>query len=158
MLNTPYFYDYGYKTAFLANMADRLSDAICQQTAALNKSAGSVTPVRSVSSMLFLLENGATSLMDISRALDYSHQLTSLRIAPLEKLGLIERKTDANDKRRRLIELTSAGKKDAEILKNLSTSIASDIEQRFKKMDNDLMNNIEEMIVSIQRDPLGNNT
>jgi len=154
MYSRPFFMDYQYNTAFLANMADRLSDAICLQTAALNKAHGSVTPVKSTSTMLYLLEHGQSTLMELSRALNYSHQLTALRIKPLEKLGLVERSLDTNDKRRKRIRLTDAGVKDATILRNLCDGIADTLSKKFDALNVDLLKEIEQMIILIERQPL----
>ena len=154
MYQRPYFMDFNYKSAFLANMADRLSEVICQQTQILNHQSGSITPVKSVSTMLYLLENGPTTLMKLASALGFSHQLTSQRMAPLEKLGLLKRTLNPNDKRQKLIELTKLGQQDAKILQNNSYTVADAIEKKFISNDLNLMHAIEEMISSIDQNPL----
>jgi len=154
MYNKPYFMKYAYKTAFLANMADRLSDAICNQTAELNKRNGSITPVKSTSTMLYLLENGPATLMELSRSLDYSHQLTSLRLKPLEKLGLVDRQVDEDDKRKKVIRLTEEGLADAKILQSICTLTADLINEKFASLNVDLMAELENMLISIEKEPL----
>lgn len=96
-------------------------------------------PVWASSTLLFLATTEHASIMQISKALNLSHQLTSQRVKMLLKLGLIEGVQDTNDKRRTMYHLTGAGQKKAKILdlycldaaqafKDLSTEIGVDIQ------------------------------
>jgi len=104
------------QSAFLGARLQRLANLISEQGNQFFANAGSVTPIHCVSTLLFLNSDGPASLMEIARAFDDQHQLTAHRIKQLEKLSLIIRKDDPNDKRRRTFHLTEKGKVEAKII------------------------------------------
>jgi DNA-binding MarR family transcriptional regulator len=101
------------RPAFLAHLAERLTDALCTSSEALADAAGLKAPIRTHSVLLFLLEHEPASLTEIARSDGQSHQLLASRLKPLERLGLIERQADPNDARRHPYSLTQAGKAEA---------------------------------------------
>ena len=101
------------RPAFVAHLAERLTDVLCASTQSLADAAGLKAPIRTHSVLLFLLEQGPASLTEIARTDGQSHQLLSSRLKPLEKLRLIKRSVDPNDARRRPYKLTRSGRAEA---------------------------------------------
>ncbi|MFK7955459.1 MAG: winged helix DNA-binding protein [Lysobacterales bacterium] len=138
-MNTkPFFFSLPYQAAFIGPRAQRLANLIGEQGESFFRSAGSVTPVRCVSSLLFINSNGPASIVEIARSLGEQHQLTAHRMAQLEKLSLVRRKADASDRRRKTYHLTAKGKietalieerchRAAEIFNTLSQEIGFDL-------------------------------
>lgn len=102
------------RPGFVAHLGERLVEAICAETQRFADSAGIVAPVKTHSALLYLLIQGPASLVEIARSDGQSHQLVAARLAPLEKLGLVERIADPQDLRRKPYRLTATGKDEAE--------------------------------------------
>lgn len=101
------------RPAFVAHLAERLTEALCVSAQELADAAGLKAPSRTHSVLLFLLDNGPASLVEMARTDGQSHQLLSTRLKPLEALGLITRSADPNDARRRPYALTRSGRSQA---------------------------------------------
>jgi len=153
-MKPPFFYQFEYRAAFLANMAQRLRDHISGEGAELLKENGAVTPVTSVSFMLFLSEYGSSSSADIAKAMNFSHQRVTSRIAELEKLALVTRVPDGADQRRKLIELTPKGQAEMPILETVYREAASAIEEVFMEIDDDLMEKIMTTLNTLKRNSI----
>lgn len=95
--------------AFLGRTVERLSVLIAEQSKAVFDDRGIVIPVRSCSLMTVLAKLGAASASDLARELGHSHQLVMQKIPKLVSLGLIRDRTDDDDARRRLFQLTDKG-------------------------------------------------
>jgi len=150
-MKPPFFYQFEYRAAFLANMAQRLRDHISGEGAELLKENGVITPVTSVSFMLFLSESGPSSSADIAKAMNFSHQRVTSRIAELEKLALVIRVPDAADQRRKLIELTAKGQAEMSALAVVYEEAASAIEDVFTEIGDDLMDKIMITLDALKR-------
>ena len=101
------------RPAFVAHLAERLTDALCESTQLLADAAGLRAPIRTHSVLLYLLAQGPASLTEMARTDGQSHQLLSSRLKPLEKLKLIERFVDPNVARRHPYKLTRSGRAEA---------------------------------------------
>lgn len=142
------------RPAFLAHVADRLNIEICEQTADLFAARNISAPVRSASTLLFLLKEGPATLAEIARTDGQSHQTLSARLAPLEALSLIERTTDPADNRRRPYALTRAGVAEAKRVEAACTDIAAAIEDMFDELDVDILANLDAARAALRRRPL----
>jgi len=153
-MKPPFFYQFEYRAAFLASMAQRLRDHISDEGAELLKENGAETPVTSVSFMLFLAEYGPSSSADIATAMNFSHQRVTSRIAELERLGLVVRVPDRSDQRRKLIELTPKGQAEMLVLETVYREAAIAIEEVFLEIDDDLMEKIVTTLNALQRNSI----
>jgi DNA-binding MarR family transcriptional regulator len=101
--------------------------------------------------MLYLKENGSTSIAELARAQDYSHQRVALRINLLKKLKLVTRIIDPKDQRRKLIKLTAKGQKEMAFLQKMYTETSMAIEHLFKEIDVDLMDKISDALDALKK-------
>ncbi len=101
-------------TSFLAHRLRRLSDHVVDQVAANFSRAGLAVPARSVSTLHYLRENGPTGPVELGKALKFSHPLMVRSLRNLEGLGLVEAVADESDQRRRRVQLTAVGQREAE--------------------------------------------
>ena len=150
-MSKPFYYQYEYRAAFLANMAGRLREQICVEADEIFKSNSMATPANDVSYMLYLKQNGSSSIAELARAQDYSHQRVALRIDLLEKLKLVTRVTDDKDQRRKLIKLTTKGKNEMVFVEKMYTETSMAIEHLFKEIDVDLMDKISDVLDALKK-------
>lgn len=148
----PYLGD--LRPAFLAHLADRLNEDICAQTAIIAAEDGISAPIRTHSALLFLYKCGPASVSDIAQSDGQSHQLVTQRLAPLEKLNLIERFDDPEDGRRRPFRLTPAGEREARRVETLMKKLAAAFEQLFRDIGVDLIDLLDSARDQIRRVPL----
>ena len=102
--------------AFLGNRLALLVDLIVDQGDTLLKDAGLSFPSRATSTILLVSKRENLSTADIADELDQPHQLATQRVDSLVKLGLLERRNDPMDARRKTLSLTKKGEKEATIL------------------------------------------
>ncbi len=95
--------------AFVANKLDRLAGMIVEQGNELLHDAGITIPSRAVSLLLLVGEHGKLSAADIAVTLGQPHQLVTQRIDVLVDLGVVERRGDPADGRRKILALTVKG-------------------------------------------------
>jgi len=153
-MNKPFFYNYDFRSAFLAGVANRLRDQISNEAQGIFKRNKLITPVTDVSLMLFLNFNGPSSITDIARALDFSHQRVALRIGALENLKLLSRKVDKNDQRRKLITMTTLAKKEMLFIEKMYIQTSKKIDAMFEHLEINLMDKIQEAIEYLEKEPL----
>ena len=103
--------------AFVANTLERLASQIMEQGNALLRDAGLDFPSRAASTVLLLGEQARISAADLAKALDQPHQLVTQRVDLLIELGIVSRAGDPGDARRRILVLTSKGKRQFKALK-----------------------------------------
>ncbi len=103
--------------AFLGNVLVRLLDVIEVQGDELYRDVGLSFPPRASSTILLICESDGVTTADIARELHQPHQLATQRVEALIKLGLLKRKTDPEDARRKNLVLTRKGKKEAALLR-----------------------------------------
>lgn len=105
----PYYERLAIDEAFVGARAARLTNIIGEQGDEFFEAAGLTVPSRASSTILFINKNGPSSLVEIARALDEQHQLTAQRTQLLEKISIVVRKPDPNDRRRKTFHLTKHG-------------------------------------------------
>ncbi|MEM9385181.1 MAG: hypothetical protein AAGA68_08990 [Pseudomonadota bacterium] len=113
MQSHPFFLELPTGEAFVGARAQRLADLIAQQGDEFLQAAGITIPVRSVSTLLYLHQEGPSSLVEIARALNEPHQLTAQRTSRLSSLSMLSSRADTKDRRRRMFSLTPKGKREA---------------------------------------------
>jgi len=153
-MNRPFFYNYDFRSAFLASMANRLYEQISNQAQEIFKRNNLITPITDVSLMLFVNFNGPSSIADIARALDFSHQRVALRINALENLKLLSRKIDKKDQRCKLIAMTALAKKEMIFIEKMYTQTANKTDAMFEHIGINLMDKIQEAIEFLEKEPL----
>ncbi len=138
------------RPAFLAHLAERLTEALCASSQSLAAASGLKAPVRTHSVLLFLLERGPASLMEIARTDGQSHQLLSTRLKPLEMLGLIERFADPGDARRRPYRLTQKGQAEALVIREAIGTHARAMEELFIETGVDLVTALDNALEALR--------
>lgn len=103
--------------AFVANTLERLVSLIVEQGDALLRDAGMDFPSRAASTVLLLGERTRISAADLAKALGQPHQLVTQRVDLLIERGVVSRAGDPGDARRRILVLTSKGKRQFKALK-----------------------------------------
>lgn len=137
------------RPAFVAHLAERLTDTICASTQALADDAGLSAPSRT-HSVLLRLESGPASLVEMARADGQSHQLLSSRLKPLEEKGLIERIADPKDARRRPYSLTPSGRAEAVAIRAAIVAHARALEDLFAETGVDLVDALDRTIEALR--------
>ncbi len=92
------------RPGFMIRRAHQIASSVfLEETQALR-----ITPTQY--GVLYLLKNaGRTDQVTIANLLGFDRSTTSLVVRKLERRGLVERRTDRSDRRRRYLQLTSAG-------------------------------------------------
>lgn len=114
----PFYTRLPFGAAFLGARAQRLADLLTKQGDEFFRSAGIVVPVRSASTLLYVHNHGPSSLVQIAKGLNESHQLTAQRTDRLKSLAMVSSKADPKDKRRRLFALTSKGRREVKLVES----------------------------------------
>ena len=96
---------------------ERLVALIIEQGDDLLRDAGLTFPSRAASTVLLLGEGARLSAADLAKVLGQPHQLVTQRVDLLIELGIVSRADDSGDARRRILVLTSKGKRQFEMLK-----------------------------------------
>ncbi len=143
-----------YGNAFLAVHLHRLRELVSAQCDKLYKDGGSKIPSHCTSLLLILPGNSNLSVMQLAAHLDYSHQLINQRVGILENLNLIERLPDSDDKRRKIIRLTPAGKREARKVRKLLEDIRYAIDQLVTELDVDLLPKLQQAEHALQSNPI----
>ena len=138
------------RPAFVAHLAERLTEALCTSSQALAMAAGLNSPVRTHSVLLFLLERGTASLTEIARTDNQSHQLLATRLKPLERLGLIERFADPSDARRRPYRLTQKGQAEALAVRRAIGAHARAMQDLFTETGVDLVTVLDQALDALR--------
>jgi DNA-binding MarR family transcriptional regulator len=142
------------RPAFVAHLAERLTDALCISTQSLADAAGLQAPIRTHSVLLFLLERGPASLTEMARSDGQSHQLLASRLKPLEKHGLIERLMDPTDARRHPYKLTQSGQAEALIVRAAIGEHARAMNDLFAETGVDLLAALDDALEALRIRPL----
>ena len=104
------------QTSFIGKQAEDLSQLIREQIKPIYDSLGIIVPVKSCSIIHYLKKHNELSVTDLAKHLKQSHQLVKQKLPKLQNLGLIESKSDVNDKRRTTYHLTEKGIEQAILL------------------------------------------
>ena len=146
--------EHALKGAFLSNKLLRLVDLIALQGDELLRDAEITIPSRAVACTLFIGDKGQVSLADIAEALDEPHQLSAQRVEGLIQLGLLERRDDPNDRRRKVLSLTRRGKAQYQLLLVRLAEIEQAFIDLYTEIKADLPTILENAIGALQRTPL----
>ncbi len=104
--------------SLIAHRLRRLSDLFVGAYGKWLPDIGVTAPPRSLSTMLLIQQRGAIGIMEIAARIRLSHPLIIKLVAELEERELVKIERDPGDARRRLISLTSAGLKEAALIKD----------------------------------------
>lgn len=150
------FFMDNWGAGFLGHYAMRLGDILARQGEELLKEKGWQTPSLSVSTVLFLSSKGEATVTDISVAVGVSHQLAAQRINELEKLGLVKRVPNEQDKRSRLIVLTDSGQKEAGELDQFVQETSRALRVLEEEIACSLSRTLCDAVEALERNPLKN--
>jgi DNA-binding MarR family transcriptional regulator len=129
-------------SGFLAHFSRRLAELIIEQGAEILEPHGITTPITAISTIFFLTDTGNATVAELAEALGVSHQMTTQRTNILEKLGLIYRKPNPNDKRAKTIHLTKLGQKEEKLLRPIMRDINIIFDQLNEEVGCELMTKI----------------
>lgn len=104
------------REAFVGNRLGRVVDFIVEQGDLLLRDRGVTFSSTAASTVLLLSERTNLSSADLARELDHPHQLVTKRVETLIQLGLVRRKSDPHDGRRKVLALTKKGQAEAALL------------------------------------------
>jgi DNA-binding MarR family transcriptional regulator len=146
--------EHALKGAFLSNLLLRLVDLIANQGDDLLRKAEITIPARAVACVLFIGDKGETSLADIAKGLDESHQLAAHRVEGLIELDLIERSDDPRDRRRKILSLTPKGRTQYKRLCARLAEIEAALSGLYEEIGIHIPTIIEQAVESLHRTPL----
>ena len=143
-----------FARAYIAKQASDLSLLCEAQMSEVYADYGIKIPVYASSTLhcLSLLEN--TSLADLAKALNATHQVTTQRVKKLEQLGLLKRNQDPNDVRRIILILTHEGIEEAKKLKECMDAAALAYQDLSAQIGADLSQTIGTATRALVRQPL----
>lgn len=124
--------------AFLGYRLGRLYDLIARQGDEFMHSAGLSFPSRANSTIMLIDESENISVADITIELDQPHQLVAQRIELLMELGLVVKKPDPYDGRRKILILTKKGKQEVALLRQCLADAARAFSVLFDEIGVDL--------------------
>lgn len=108
--------------SFIGKQAEDLGRLIGEQIKPLYLSLGIEVPVKSCSIIHALDQCPKISLTELAKYLNQSHQLIKQKLPKLLKLNLITQQAAPDDKRKTHYQLTEAGQKQADLLRQYSMS------------------------------------
>jgi DNA-binding MarR family transcriptional regulator len=146
--------DHPLSGAFLANRLDRLADLIADQGEALLRDAGLDMPSRTVSLLLLVGDHRKLSAADAAALIGLPHQLVTQRTELLIGLGLVERKDDPADGRRKVLTLSAKGKGQYARMRTRLTEAAAAFEALFDDIGCDLAAMAAKAQAALERKPL----
>ena len=124
--------------AFLGAQIIRLLDIMEVQGDDLYAQAGLSFPPRASSTILLISESDGVTTADIARELCQPHQLATQRVETLIKSGLLKRKADPADARRKNLILTKKGKEEAARLRKTLREAQRMFENLYEEIGADL--------------------
>ena len=129
------FYDSAVvRKAYTAKKLLDLAFLIQAQVTKVYARNGMVFPVSCSSTLLHLSKSGPASVTEVARALEHPHQTVAQHLATLSKLQVIEKRTDAADRRRTEYFLTEFGEAQASLLHQYNVEAAA----VFEGLDTDI--------------------
>ena len=137
--------------AFVANTLERLASLIVEQGDVLLRDAELDFPSRAASTVLLLGERARISAADLAKALDQPHQLVTQRVDLLIELGIVSRAGDPGDARRRILALTSKGKRQFKALKARLTIAEAAFAALSSEIGCDLLDATRSAIAALER-------
>ena len=145
----------GLENAFLAHYARRLSDLVILQGTQMLSQYGLCTPSSAVSTMMYLHKEKESTITNLAQAFDHTHQMATQRINGLVSLGLVEKFSNQNDQRSKLIRLTKNGAQEAEQLTHIIPKAAAAFDVLFDEINCNLTKAIHQAEISLRTTSLG---
>lgn len=145
---------HAYFHAFVGNRLDRAVQLMNEQSGRVLSNAGIVLPPQSASCLVFIAEKESASAADIAAALDLPHQLVAQRLNALMGRGLVVRRADPNDGRRKILRLTPKGKTQIERLNTVLHDTNAVYEELNKELGVDVSALALRLIDTLDREPL----
>lgn len=152
MQNTDFVQSLGLP--FLAHRLRRASELILEGSSVALRRFGFDGPTRSVSTLLLLRTNGATSITEIAHRLRLSHPLIIRLAEALEAAKLVRAERDPQDQRRRLLTLTPRGEAEVDRIEAFLHAMAAVFTEIFAEEGADLFTAVERFEVAVERIPL----
>lgn len=129
-------------SGFLAHFSRRLAELIIEQASEITEAHGITAPITAISTIFFLTDTGSVTVAELAEALGVTHQMTTQRANTLEKLGLIYRKPNPQDKRAKTIHLTKLGMKEDKLLRSIMRDLNLIFDQLNEEVGCELMSKI----------------
>ncbi|MBL38719.1 MAG: hypothetical protein CMP07_09965 [Xanthomonadales bacterium] len=139
------------RDAFLGKAAQDLLYLSSEQVAVIYERRGLGIPVEVSSTLLYLARHKNAVLTDISGALDIPHQLAAQRIAKLQKLDLLVKRPDPDDRRRTHLQLTRTGREQARVLDRCMADMATVYKQLYEEIGCDLAKKLNQAIEALKK-------
>jgi DNA-binding MarR family transcriptional regulator len=136
--------------AYTAKKLLDLSYLIQQQAAAVYTAKGMVFPVICSSTLLRLAAGGPGSVTDIAQVLEHPHQTIAKHLATLEKLGIVGKQPDPQDRRRTEYHLTAFGQDQAALLHAYNREAAQVFSDLDAEISTDLSAALDTAITSLK--------
>ncbi|MFZ1742116.1 MAG: MarR family transcriptional regulator [Pontixanthobacter sp.] len=142
---------------FLGRLLADWAELIDRQSQQIFDHVGITIPVHSCSLMLGIERIGPASASDIAHHLDRSHQLVLQKLPKLLKTGLLTRTDCPDDRRRKLISLTGAGREQLALLRRWLPHIMESYDDLSDEIG-DMHGFIENAIAAMVARPLSERT
>ena len=143
-----------YKRSFTPKLAYDFASLIEKQAAPVYEKLGLTIPVITSSTLYVIAEYERASLLEVSSALGVVHQLASLRIKTLLKLGIISTEKDMSDKRRTYYSLTAKGRAQNMLLNEYLIKAEHAFLELNRELDIDVMKLLEQVNQSFAKQSL----
>ena len=115
---------------------------------------GPDVPPRALSTIMLLHEAGPQGVTQIARRLRFTHPLMIELTRALEAKGLVSPRSDPSDARRRLLELTPAGRAAARKIGERLQTLDAFYSRLFEEIGVDLLDAVERLEGAARRRPL----
>jgi DNA-binding MarR family transcriptional regulator len=122
----------------LAHLLRRLSDEYVTATVTFYPQVGVTAPSRTASTLQLLQQQGPKSVTEIGSILRQSHPLVITWVRQLERLGFVSTRTDPQDRRRNVVQLTDNGMAEAKRMKNALIMLGKAYEELMIDADADV--------------------
>jgi DNA-binding MarR family transcriptional regulator len=143
-----------YAPAFFGLVASRITDRILSGGSALFAQRGITIPGRSMSSLL-LLADKPRSVTEIATALKVTHAASIKNTRSLIEAGMIERRDDPEDARRKPLYLTANGEAEVKRVEAFMVESVAVYEQLFAEIGIDLHDGLLRMEKALDRVDFG---
>ena len=147
---TSFIESHAFSDAFFGYRIGRVYDLIVEQADEYLFEYGLSIPSRTISTLLIIDESENVSIADVTNALQHPHQLVAQRVELLEELGLVTRGADPYDGRRKILQLTVKGEKEAALLKRSLRDAISALDVLFCELGADINVLMRAMLKSLQ--------
>lgn len=134
-----------YFHAFVGSRLERAVNLLSEQSGEVLVDDDISFAPQSASCLLFIAEHGDVSAANIAAALNLPHQVVAQRLNALLDLGLIMRRPDPQDGRRKIIRLTPRGRKQFERLK----AVLRDADAVYAQLNTELGIDVSELMLRL---------